>query len=55
MKNTWHADRQEKVGPHSKLPADHPVSKRLAAAGMGVKGDVECKGNREHNAVGAEW
>ena len=36
-KNPWTKDRREKIGPHSKLPASHPVSQILAAAGFCVE------------------
>jgi len=34
-KDTWHQDRREKIGAHSKLPPRHPVMVLLTAAGVG--------------------
>ena len=42
MKDTWHRDRRQNIGPSCKLPADHPVSVRLKVAGMGVEKEESC-------------
>jgi len=33
-KSNWHTHQPKQIGRHSFLPADHPVSLRLAAVGL---------------------